>query len=677
MDKEEIEKLKQLSVEELIQMQKPYIVESDKYIEMCRNRISQYVSIKADLEEDIKKLEMKKQIAENSERISEIESEISNEYTKVIELSGKIGNEHKNIRDERKKLRDKVSIYQRTILDKYANNIFLNAIDNVRIEQYQWENMRENCYYMLSATEFKDDIDDISFYDSEQSRLYINPTKYNNIDNVFINAMIYTGATKNDIDIWDVKNFNKNHIGFYVSDTFQGYGLNEGMISYLREKILKEDNNIQNSAILLIIKDLVKLYGEDVIIDAYIFGSEKLEVLIKKDGKDFNEFLKIVDDISYSIARDGDKDILDRDSLALAKYEEIGRFIEEIKEVRGISYIESEWKKKTIKPEVMEEVNKYIALISRLQTIPNVVRNKICKNLKMNIKDIEEKDLEKGYNGVCYIYDGIIELDSKRSENPADRLKTLLHELTHIATSNTTYMENGKRIVKLGVREIDDSGKALNEGMTEFIAQKIYMNTENPELEISYPDLVAVVFDLAKIYGEEFIYDAMVSGPEKLEKLMKEDGKDYTELREIMDDFYALHYKDFEKDGLVEKKNKNPEIYKSYKRIGDFIEEIKQSRGMQNEKSIWKKQYEILEKIHKKDNMIISFFQIVKRNFSKTFVKNEEPLVLIASADDGFNVIVNENDKNEFLARIKVEETEFNQIDNKVDRTDKNDEQER
>ena len=104
---------------------------------------------------------------------------------------------------------------------------------------------------------------------------------------------------------------------------------------------------------------------------------------------------------------------------------------------------------------------------------------------------------------------------------------------------------------------------------------------------IAYPELVNITKDMVNLYGEDVYLDAMMNGSEKLEQLMAKDGKSFTEFMELADDHYRIVYNNKEKKWFeVQKEDKTAK--ESYLKIGQFIEDIKKTRGIENIPTEWK-----------------------------------------------------------------------------------------
>lgn len=173
------------------------------------------------------------------------------------------------------------------------------------------------------------------------------------------------------------------------------------------------------------------------------------------------------------------------------------------------------------------------------------------------------------------------------------KYKNILHELMHAATTERN--EIGEP-VKSGFTLSGKSGEGLDEGATEYFAQKLYSKLGRPEIPVIYRGEVNIIKGLVSIYGETVILDAMLNGTEKLENLMKNDGQDYSELRDLVDKYQV---------------NKNNKLYEkaeeSYNEAEQIIEKIKLKRK--------------LEKTSKELNMDKNY---TENENMKTCIKEEE-----------------------------------------------------
>lgn len=146
-----------------------------------------------------------------------------------------------------------------------------------------------------------------------------------------------------------------NNVGF-VSKTYgMGYGLNEGATEYFSQKLFRKISDkkipVSYKELVAVIEDLVNLYGENVILDAMVNGTSKLEGLMEEDGVNFAELREDMDGYYRYVYCDKEKEVhkMIKENLAKAKYLKIGNFIEKIKTNRNFKIVEenplkSEWK---------------------------------------------------------------------------------------------------------------------------------------------------------------------------------------------------------------------------------------------------------------------------------------------------------------------------------------------
>jgi len=151
----------------------------------------------------------------------------------------------------------------------------------------------------------------------------------------------------------------RNELGQHKRTGFRehsgkGVGLNEGTTEFFSHRLYKnyynhDDGAVSYSILVDVTKDMISLYGEQAYLDAYINGPEKLDVLMQKDGKSFNEFRDITDSFYKYVYMNKEKsysEILKNDSQVKEKYKAMGKYIEEIKKARGIKSHQSpnNWK---------------------------------------------------------------------------------------------------------------------------------------------------------------------------------------------------------------------------------------------------------------------------------------------------------------------------------------------
>ena len=291
--------------------------------------------------------------------------------------------------------------------------------------------------------------------------------------------------------------------------------------------------------------------------------------------------------------------------------------------------------------------NMFSNLLWRTLEIPDKLKTQMLENLEINAKDIIEKDLDGKYNGLfCDNKQILLDINGNKDENI--KQKTLIHELIH---ASTLKRDNIGRTIRIGLRNPrTGEGTGLNEGLTEYFAHEIYKQTQKPDVYKAYSEIISICKDLFTLYGKETLIDAMINGTDNLENLMQQDGKSYSELRELVDNCYGIVHKD-EKPWW--EAMKYPEAKEAYYKIGEYIESIKEVRGMQNEESEWKKTYDstfciFVSLPNKKE----TWFDKLKNKFKFLFGFGKDKKILLSEQN---KIFVNNHKKNdEFIDGIKV-----------------------
>lgn len=162
-------------------------------------------------------------------------------------------------------------------------------------------------------------------------------------------------------------------VGFQYME-IGGTALNEGMTEYFSNKLLEKNGHksfVIYPMYVLVVKDLVNLYGEEEIFHAFVKSPEHLEQLMEKDGKCFVEFMELLDESYIEIYNP--KEIKENDTIvdtiksksAQKKWNKVGKFIEDIKQKRmketpGLVLGESNWKEaEEFTESTMEDFFKY------------------------------------------------------------------------------------------------------------------------------------------------------------------------------------------------------------------------------------------------------------------------------------------------------------------------------
>ena len=85
---------------------------------------------------------------------------------------------------------------------------------------------------------------------------------------------------------------------------------------------------------------------------------------------------------------------------------------------------------------------------------------------------------------------------------------------------------------------------------------------------------VEIIKGLVDLYGENVILDAMINDTDNLTRLMAKDGKNYEELRQIMDSFHEYQY--YDKGELSDK------MLRKFCEARAFLKDIKNRRNVKN-----------------------------------------------------------------------------------------------
>ena len=114
----------------------------------------------------------------------------------------------------------------------------------------------------------------------------------------------------------------------------------------------------------------------------------------------------------------------------------------------------------------------------------------------------------------------------------------MFHELTHALFTNSEKSSTGFFVLNIARTEngigVRTFGRALNEGATEYTMQKLLANTDYG-IEESYEFNKRVFEYLCIIYGEEFMFKALKTGPEMLAERLEQDGVSFMELASLLD----------------------------------------------------------------------------------------------------------------------------------------------
>ncbi len=227
----------------------------------------------------------------------------------------------------------------------------LHTVDNIpfEIKEKMYENLRKGVRKISikkANTNFSG-----RYYSSKK---VVELNNYHLKDNdlrkkVLLHELMHAALTSRDKLNFVIKQ------GFANVTNTVGMGFNEGATEYFAHKLYENTNRrdiqVGYEELVNIVKDMVALYGEDVIIEAMVKSPKRLEKLMMQDNKSYFDFIQITDDYyryvyqNDSISSCGMK----KNLKARQKYEKIGSFIEEIKEHRklsGFNYVmtTSHWK---------------------------------------------------------------------------------------------------------------------------------------------------------------------------------------------------------------------------------------------------------------------------------------------------------------------------------------------
>lgn len=348
--------------------------------------------------------------------------------------------------------------------------------------------------------------------------------------------------------------------------------LNKLRTEYVSNKLSDDKNNPKKSFEVEVYERFVNIFGEEVVLNLdssnisdfeeklsseYLYSFEKLYKRLD------NAFNQKEDELSLEFGEFGDSDFMEfvnaMDSKLLkSDLMDCLNTIEENKK-------KVEMKKLSIKRQD-EEKEKFRELLEKCGFISKeniaIMMNNLNSSLTNGVEVVEQFQFNGGYKGADKkIY---IRVDS-------DVPHVVTHEMLHAASAVFDEQGNKQRVgtkVVVGKRCM---GSALNEGITEYYNRKLM---EGRIYKKVYSDLVPIVKDLAQLYGDENIFDAYLNDPRKLEVLMEKDGKNYVEFCEMFDAYYIDRYK---KRAITQETAKT-----RYEEIGQFIEEIKEKRQMEN-----------------------------------------------------------------------------------------------
>lgn len=267
---------------------------------------------------------------------------------------------------------------------------------------------------------------------------------------------------------------------------------------------------------------------------------------------------------------------------------------------------------------IKEEFKKYI----NNSSLSKEQKRKMLRNLQYSLKLIEIRDIDaNGINGYYSPLNEKIVLD----DNFVD-LDTKIHEMMHAASTILPRKVNG---IYSFMRMNAQIGRGFNEGITEYLANKVISENGIFPKDIAYPEIVRVTKDIIALYGEKNLIDAYLDSPGNLIKLMKRDGIEYTYFLEKVDSYYKEVYNHPKLS--ISNAFRQDEAREKYEKIGKLIERAKLNRLKENSKinlpeSEWKKTYTKIEKIEFKhiidDQGFLQVMQDLNSLYGKGIVKD-------------------------------------------------------
>lgn len=165
---------------------------------------------------------------------------------------------------------------------------------------------------------------------------------------VQIHEMLHAASTKID----DKGKVERVGVKVEADGQWSGAGINEGTTEYFTQRLLKGKTEfVAYKELVSLTKDLVNLYGEENIFDAYLNSPNKLVALMEKDGQDYRDLLQMTDSY-YKEVYDNELPFWEacKQDGAKVEAEKITQFIEKIRENRlkenpRVVLPEGEWKK--------------------------------------------------------------------------------------------------------------------------------------------------------------------------------------------------------------------------------------------------------------------------------------------------------------------------------------------
>lgn len=325
------------------------------------------------------------------------------------------------------------------------------------------------------------------------------------------------------------------------------------------------------------------------------------------------------------------------------------------------------------------EINNFIEILQSIEEFPEEIRDKLSKNLRRNVIGIVEGKLEDKYLGFYHWDTRLIELSKNGLKKLEVKREILLHELFHAATA---FREYGGDVARMGfAHKLNSVGMGINEGATEYFAQRMYNKAYDKKVDVSYKEFVLVIEDLVNLYGENVILDEMVNGTDNLKNLMKQDGKNFFELNELLDDYFIYVYTGGKRPSEMRTDVRSKECYLQ---IGNFIEDLKKERfskgiiknnpeteWQQDEmcESEWKKALKLFETPKKESLLDFLANKLREKVFSK-----REHILLNETTSTNCEV---EKKVGEFRNQLKIETCDIGNNKKSIKNLDKKEEFER
>lgn len=193
----------------------------------------------------------------------------------------------------------------------------------------------------------------------------------------------------------------------------------------------------------------------------------------------------------------------------------------------------------TVKNELLQEYKSIFLKDKNLKLV--FTEQELNETMEEQIKSIKIAEVEGGWSGGYYTQKKKIIINPECYK--LYREEVLFHEITHGVFTRGDY-ETGFRLMGYTGfinREFFSKGTGLNEGATEYIAQKLLEDTSYNNY-VAYKKNVEIIKHLCITYGEEFIFKALKEGPQVLAERLEKDGVSYNELSEVMDEMTTIKY---------------------------------------------------------------------------------------------------------------------------------------